>query len=171
MKNLAVFDPFLSGWSQKTDSRPDFRLTRSWHPSASGRRIGLSPGDGWADRRDPKPKRGVFYEAGLYAQSAHLSLPHRGAVVVAPPGSVVLAVGTQALAWLSGRRIPVQKPCQRQRCQLLWLHALLEEAVGACSPSPLPSCRRRLWRRLWQPALPPGRYKQEPAAGAASAGA
>ncbi len=25
-----------------------------------------SPGDGWAARRDPKPKSGVFYEAGLY---------------------------------------------------------------------------------------------------------
>jgi hypothetical protein len=63
--------------------------------------------------------------------------------------SAWLAVGT--LAWLSGRRMPVQKPCQRQRCQLLWLHALLEEAVGACSP--LPSCRRRLWQLRWQPAL------------------
>ncbi len=33
----------------------------------SGRRIGPSPGDGWAARRGPKPKRGVFYEAGLYS--------------------------------------------------------------------------------------------------------
>ncbi len=46
---------------------PDFRLTRSRHPSASGRRIGSSAGDGLAALRDPKPKRGVFYDAGLYS--------------------------------------------------------------------------------------------------------
>jgi hypothetical protein len=68
VKYLSVLQPFLqgTGWSKKkTDSGPDFRLTRSRHPSASGRRIGPSPGDGWAARRDPKPKRGVFYWAGL----------------------------------------------------------------------------------------------------------
>ena len=53
--------------AKKTDSGPDFRLSRSRHPSASGRRIGPSPGDGWAARRDPKPKSGVFYWAGLYS--------------------------------------------------------------------------------------------------------
>ncbi len=51
---------------KKTDSGPDFRLTRSRHPSASGRRIGSSAGDGWAVRRDPQANSGVFYEAGLY---------------------------------------------------------------------------------------------------------
>ncbi len=70
MKNLAVFDPFLhcTVWSQKktdSESGPDFRLTRSRHPSASGRRIGPSPGDGWAARRDPQANSGVFYWAGL----------------------------------------------------------------------------------------------------------
>ena len=50
---------------KKTDSRPDFRLTRSRHPSASGRRIGPAPGDGWAARRDPEANRRVFYWAGL----------------------------------------------------------------------------------------------------------
>jgi hypothetical protein len=50
---------------KKTDSRPDFRLTRSRHPSASGRRIGPSAGDGWAARRDPQTNSGVFYDAGL----------------------------------------------------------------------------------------------------------
>ena len=40
-------------------------LTRSRHPSASGRRIGLPPGDGCAARRDPKATGNmrVFYEA------------------------------------------------------------------------------------------------------------
>ena len=63
------FAPLPAGYrvvGKKTDSGPDFRLTRSRHPSASGRRIGPSPGDGWAARRDPKPKSGVFYDAGLY---------------------------------------------------------------------------------------------------------
>ncbi len=50
---------------KKTDSGPDFRLTRSRHPSASGRRVGPSPGDGWAARRDPETNAGVFYWAGL----------------------------------------------------------------------------------------------------------
>jgi hypothetical protein len=50
---------------KKTDSGPDFRLTRSRHPSASGRRIGPSAGDGWAARRDPETNAGVFYDAGL----------------------------------------------------------------------------------------------------------
>ena len=68
VKYLSVLPPFLrsTGWSKKkTDSGPDFRLTRSRHPSASGRRIGSSPGDGWAARRDPEANRRVFYEAGL----------------------------------------------------------------------------------------------------------
>ena len=52
--------------AKKTDSGPDFRLTRSRHPSASGRRIGSPAGDGWAARRDPKPNIRVFYDAGLY---------------------------------------------------------------------------------------------------------
>ena len=62
------FAPLPAGYrvvEKKTDSGPDFRLTRSRHPSASGRRIGSPPGDGWAARRDPKPKSGVFYDAGL----------------------------------------------------------------------------------------------------------
>jgi hypothetical protein len=62
------FAPFLqgTGWSKKkTDSGPDFRLTRSRHPSASGRHIGSSAGDGWAARRDPHANRRVFYWAGL----------------------------------------------------------------------------------------------------------
>ena len=50
---------------KKTDSGPDFRLTRSRHPSASGRRIGPSAGDGWAARRDPETNIRVFYDAGL----------------------------------------------------------------------------------------------------------
>jgi hypothetical protein len=50
---------------KKTDSGPDFRLTRSRHPSASGRRIGPSAGDGWAARRDPEANMRVFYDAGL----------------------------------------------------------------------------------------------------------
>jgi hypothetical protein len=52
--------------AKKTDSGPDFRLTRSRHPSASGRRIGPSAGDGWAARRDPETNVRVFYDAGLY---------------------------------------------------------------------------------------------------------
>jgi hypothetical protein len=51
---------------KKTDSGPDFRLTRSRHPSASGRRIGPSAGEGWAARRDPETNMRVFYDAGLY---------------------------------------------------------------------------------------------------------
>ena len=51
---------------KKTDSGPDFRLTRSRHPSASGRRIGPSAGDGWAARRDTEANIRVFYDAGLY---------------------------------------------------------------------------------------------------------
>ena len=69
LKYLGVFDPFLQGRyrvvEKKTDSGPDFRLTRSRHPSASGRRIGSSPGDGWAARRDPETNMRVFYDAGL----------------------------------------------------------------------------------------------------------
>ena len=64
----ARFAPLPAGYrvvEKKTDSGPDFRLARSRYPSASGRRIGPSPGDGWAARRDPKPKSGVFYDAGL----------------------------------------------------------------------------------------------------------
>jgi hypothetical protein len=67
-KYLSVLHPFLqgTGWSKKkTDSGPDFRLTRSRHPSASGRRIGPSAGDGWAARRDPETNMRVFYGAGL----------------------------------------------------------------------------------------------------------
>ncbi len=33
------------------------------HPAAA---TSMPPGDGWAARRDPKPKRGVFYWAGLH---------------------------------------------------------------------------------------------------------
>ncbi len=57
----------VKGSEKKTDSRSDFRLTRSRHPSASGRRIGSSAGDGWAARCDPETNlnAGVFYEAGL----------------------------------------------------------------------------------------------------------
>jgi hypothetical protein len=65
---FAVLDPSLQGTGRsekKTDSGPDFRLTRSRHPSASGRRIGSSAGDGWAARRDPETNSGVFYWAGL----------------------------------------------------------------------------------------------------------
>ena len=67
MKYLPVLDPFPKGTrrSKKTDTRPDFRLTRSRHPSASGRRIGSPPGDGWAARRDPETNITVFYGAGL----------------------------------------------------------------------------------------------------------
>ena len=54
-----------TGCRKKTDSRPDFRLTRSRHPSASGRRIGSSAGDGWAARRDPEANTAQFYWAGL----------------------------------------------------------------------------------------------------------
>ena len=50
---------------KKTDSGPDFRLARSRHPSASGRRIVSSAGDGWAARRDPEANIRVFYWAGL----------------------------------------------------------------------------------------------------------
>ena len=60
--------------AKKTDSRSDFRLTRSRHPGVSGRRIASSPGDGWAARRDPKPKGGVFYWAGLYLTVATLTV-------------------------------------------------------------------------------------------------
>ena len=67
---FACFQPFDDGtqWvvAKKTDSRSDFRLTRSRHPSASGRRIGPSAGDGWAARRDPEANIRVFYWAGLY---------------------------------------------------------------------------------------------------------
>ncbi len=64
---IAVFNPF-AGYrvvEKKTDSRSNFRLTRSRHPGASGRRIGPAPGDGWAARRDPETNRRVFYWAGL----------------------------------------------------------------------------------------------------------
>jgi hypothetical protein len=50
---------------KKADSRSDFRLTRSRHPSASGRRIDPLAGDRWAARRDPEANIRVFYEAGL----------------------------------------------------------------------------------------------------------
>jgi len=66
---FACFGPLPAGYwavGKKTDSGPDFRLTRSRHPSASGRRIGSPPGDGWAARRDPETNRRVFYDAGLY---------------------------------------------------------------------------------------------------------
>ena len=65
---FACFGPLPAGYravEKKTDSGPDFRLTRSRHPSASGGRIGSPPGDGWAAWRDPKGNRRVFYEAGL----------------------------------------------------------------------------------------------------------
>ncbi len=63
---FAVSGPLPGTWrSKKTDSGPDFRLTRSRHPSASGMRIGSSAGDGWAARRDPKGNMRVFYGAGL----------------------------------------------------------------------------------------------------------
>ena len=64
VKYLSVLQPFLqgTGWSKKkTDSGPDFRLTRSRHPSASGRRIGSSAGDGWAARRDPEVNTPVLW--------------------------------------------------------------------------------------------------------------
>jgi hypothetical protein len=64
---LSVLDPSLAGygWSKKEpDSGPDFRLTRSRHPSASGRRIESSADGGLAARRDPSIT-GVFYEAEL----------------------------------------------------------------------------------------------------------
>ena len=67
MNYLPVLDPSPQGTGRsekKTDSGPD-SFTRSRHPSASGRRIGSSAGDGWAARRDPKANRVVFYEAGL----------------------------------------------------------------------------------------------------------
>ncbi len=62
--------PALAGYrvvEKKTDSEsgPDFRLTRSRHPSASGRRMGSSAGDGWAARRDPEANTAQFYSAGL----------------------------------------------------------------------------------------------------------
>jgi hypothetical protein len=63
-----VFDPFWMVYNvrvvEKTDSGsgPDFRLTRSPHPSASGKRIGSPPGGGWAARRDPQANSGVFYK-------------------------------------------------------------------------------------------------------------
>ncbi len=60
---------------KKTDSGPDFRLTRSRHPSASGRRIGSPPGDGWAARRDPETNAGVFYWAGLYPSTELVQAP------------------------------------------------------------------------------------------------
>jgi hypothetical protein len=66
---FACFGPLPAGYragEKKTDSGPDFRLTRSRHPSASGRRIGSSAGDGWAARCDPKGNSRVFYDAGLY---------------------------------------------------------------------------------------------------------
>jgi hypothetical protein len=53
--------------AKETDSRSDFRLNRSRHPSASGRRIGPPAGDGSAARRDPKPKTlgaGCFMRRG-----------------------------------------------------------------------------------------------------------
>ncbi len=40
--------------------------SRTRHPSASGRRIGSPPGDGWAARCDPEANIRLFYEAGLY---------------------------------------------------------------------------------------------------------
>ena len=36
------------------------------HPRERRQVRGGPPGDGWAARRDPKPKSGVFYGAGLY---------------------------------------------------------------------------------------------------------
>ena len=67
VKYLPVLDepPRYRAVGKKTDSGPDFRLTRSRHPSASGRRIGPSAGDGWAARRDPETNVRVFYWAGL----------------------------------------------------------------------------------------------------------
>ena len=65
---FACFSPLPAGYrvvGKKTDSGPDFRLTRSRHPSASGRRIGPSAGDGWAARRDPEAHISALYWAGL----------------------------------------------------------------------------------------------------------
>ncbi len=64
---LPVLDPSLQGrvLGKKNGLGPDFRLTRSRHPSASGRRIGSPAGDGWAARRDPEANMRVFYDAGL----------------------------------------------------------------------------------------------------------
>ena len=79
MNFFACFGPLPAGYravGKKTDSGPDFRLTRSRHPSASGRRIGSSPGDGWAARRDPPTNVRVFYEAGLYVRVYPFSFPH-----------------------------------------------------------------------------------------------
>jgi hypothetical protein len=60
----------VPGGRKKTDSGPDFRLTRSRHPraSASGRRIGSSAGDGWAARRDPETNMRVFFWGGCMWQ-------------------------------------------------------------------------------------------------------
>ncbi len=62
VKYLAVFNLLVTGGRKK---KSDFRLTRSRHPSASGRRISRPPGDGMAARRDPKANSCVFYRAGL----------------------------------------------------------------------------------------------------------
>ena len=82
---------------KKTDSGPDFRLTRSRHPSASGTRIGSSPGDGWAARRGPKWKRGVFYDAGLYVRTVKGS--HNVVFRKAPQTSVLLGRSAHNRSW------------------------------------------------------------------------
>jgi hypothetical protein len=79
---FACFRPLGAGYragGKKTDSGPDFRLTRSRHPGASGRRIGSPPGDGWAARRDPEANVRVFYDVGLYFSSTKHSIPSRQA--------------------------------------------------------------------------------------------
>ncbi len=62
------FRPLPAGYrvvEKKRTQGPDFRLTRSRHPSASGKRIGSTAGDGWAARRDPQTNTAQFYWAGL----------------------------------------------------------------------------------------------------------
>ena len=69
VKYLPVLGPSGQGRvGDRSRRRQAHRASRRVGPTPgnAGKPGGGPPGDGWAARRDPKPKSGVFYDAGLY---------------------------------------------------------------------------------------------------------
>ena len=67
-RNICLFwdPPVRAGWGTGVaDGRPTERPAGSTPPPGTPASPGGPPSDGWAARRDPKPKSGVFYWAGL----------------------------------------------------------------------------------------------------------